>query len=305
VDWQNMPPLSALRAFAALAQAGSFSRAGAMLNVSHAAVSQQVRGLEERLGATLARREGRGIALTPQGEQLAATLTPAFGSISRAVDELSGADATRPLQVSMTPSFAVGWLMPRISEFSHQHSEIELMLNPTAELVDLAPGGVDLAIRYGGGVWCGLRSELLLPSDLVFVAARSLIGERKVTNPADILDYPWLQELGTNEMSLWLRERGVLAPNRSNVTHLPGHLVLEGLRQGQGVTATSRIFVEHDVDEGRLVILFEDDRPDTGYYLATRPGVMRPPLKAFVNWLRRHATPRDREIRTKRQPPRH
>jgi LysR family transcriptional regulator, glycine cleavage system transcriptional activator len=284
-----MPSLNALRAFAALAESGSFTAAGAALNVSHAAVSQQVRALEERLGASLVRREGRRVALTADGARLAAALDTAFLSIRRAVDELTGADATRPLQVTMTPSFAVSWLMPRISEFRHRHPEIELMLNPTSEIVELSPGGVDVAIRFGDGQWPGLRSELLLGTSFVVVGARSLIGDRAITEPEQILGLPWLQELGTNEISNWLRRRGVVSPKVENVTHLPGYMVLEGLRAGEGITATARAFVERDVAEGRLVVLFEDLRPGTGYFIVTRPGVMRPPLKAFVAWLRRHA----------------
>jgi LysR family transcriptional regulator, glycine cleavage system transcriptional activator len=114
LDWRSLPSLNALRAFCALAQTGSFTRAGEVLNVSHAAVSQQVRALEERLGTSLAQREGRGAALTPEGERLAATLDAAFLAIARAVDELTGADAARPLQITTTPSFAMGWLMPRL-----------------------------------------------------------------------------------------------------------------------------------------------------------------------------------------------
>jgi LysR family glycine cleavage system transcriptional activator len=292
MDWLTLPPLSALRAFAALAETGSFSGAGAALNVSHAAVSQQVRALEERLGVSLVRREGRRAALTPEGIRLADALGPAFQSIRHVVDELSGADATRPLQISTTPSFAISWLMPRLSEFRHEHPEVELMLNPTPQVVELAPGGVDVAIRHGRGGWPGLDAELLLPTSLVVVAARSLIGDRRITDPRDILDLPWLQELGTSEMSEWLRGRGVIAPRKESVAHLPGHLVLEALRSGDGVTMSARALIARDIDEGRLVVLFEDRIPRDGYYIVTRPGVLRPPLKAFVAWLRRHATPR-------------
>lgn len=292
VDWHTLPSLNALRAFAALAETGSFTAAGDALNVSHAAVSQQVRGLEDRLGTRLVRREGRGVRLTADGERLAASLETAFLGIRRAVDELTGADATRPLQVTMTPSFAVSWLMPRISEFRHRHPDVELMLNPTAEVVELAPGGVDVAIRFGSGGWPGLDAELLLDTSFVVVAARALLGDRDITRPEETLDFPWLQELGTDEISLWLRRQGVVTPKTENVTHLPGYMVLEGLRAGEGITATARAFVERDVAEGRLVVLFEDPRPGTGYFIVTRPGVMRPPLKAFVAWLRRHAATR-------------
>ena len=124
------------------------------------------------------------------------------------------------------------------------------------------------------------------------VAARALVGDRRITEPADILDLPWLQELGTDEISQWLRARGVDAPARASITHLPGHLVLQGLLNGAGVSPTARALVERDIDEGRLVVLFEEDRTDQGYFIVTRPGVMRPPLKAFVAWLKRHALAR-------------
>ena len=291
MDWRSLPSLSALRAFAALAETGSFTRAGAALNVSHAAISQQVRALEERLGVTLLSRDGRRGALTPEGERLAAALGTAFLGIARAVDELTGGDALRPLQVTTTPAFAMRWLMPRLSDFRHEHPEIELMLNPSAQTVELSPGGVDLAIRYGRGDWRGLDAELLVPTTYVLVAAPSLIGERRIADPGDVLDLPWMQELGTTEISAWLRDHGVIADRKPNVIHLPGHLVLEAVRNGDGVSLSTRVNVEHDLAAGRLVVLFEETEPGLGYYIVTRPGVQRPALRTFVAWLRRQAPP--------------
>lgn len=289
MDWRTLPSLSALRAFAALAQTGSFTKAGDALNVSHAAVSQQVRALEERLGVELLPRDGRRGALTPDGERLATALNAAFLAIRRAVDEASGADAWRPLHVTTTSAFAMNWLMPRLSEFRHEHPEIELMLNPTAQIVELTPGGVDVAIRFGPGTWRGLDAELLVATSMVLVGSPALIGDRTIREPRDILDLPWLQELGTTEMSSWLREHGVEAGRKANVVHMPGHLVLEAVRNGDGVSLSTRVNIVRDLAAGRIVVLFEDEAPGAGYYIVTRPGVQRPPLKAFVAWLRRHA----------------
>jgi LysR family glycine cleavage system transcriptional activator len=292
MDWRTLPSLSALRAFAALAETGSFSAAGQALSVSHAAVSQQVRALEERLGVALVTRQGRRASLTPEGKRLAGALEEAFLTVRRAVDELTGADLTRPLHVTTTQSFASSWLMPRLSEFRQEHPRVELMIQPTVEVMDLSPGGVDVAIRYGRGRWPGLESTLLLPTSFVMAASTKLVGDRCITEPADLLDLPWLQELGTDEVSVWLRSRGVDAPARASITHLPGHLVLQGLLNGDGVSPTARELVERDIEEGRLVVLFEEDGTEQGYYIVTRPGVMRPPLKAFVAWLKRHARSR-------------
>jgi LysR family glycine cleavage system transcriptional activator len=101
-----LPPLAQLRAFAALADAGSISRAGTALNVSHAAISQQVRALEAHLGLALVEKDGRGVRLTAEGAQLGQRLTDSFGAIAREIEALTGADAARPLQVSTTPMFA-------------------------------------------------------------------------------------------------------------------------------------------------------------------------------------------------------
>lgn len=295
IDWRSLPSLNALRAFSAVAESGGFTDAGAALNVSHAAVSQQVRALEERLGAHLVRREGRGVVLTREGKQLADALFPALQAIARAVNELTGADATRPLQITTTPSFAASWLMPRLSEFRHLHPGVPVILDPSPDVMEMAPGGIDVAIRFGRGDWPGVDAAMLVPSSLVVVAARSLIGSRRITEPREILEFPWLQELGTSEMSNWLRSRGVIAPDQGNVAHLPGHLVMQALRNGDGVTVGARAVVAPEIDEGRLVVLFEEKTPGQGYYVVTRTGVHRPPLKAFLAWLRRHAVREEEE----------
>ena len=291
MNWRSLPSLNALRAFAAAAESRSYSEAGRMLNVSHAAVGQQVRALEERLGTALVERAGRGIALTQAGADLARALAGAFGEIAQAVERITGADATRPLQVSVTPTFAVSWLMPRMADFRLRHPEIELMINPTPAVVALAPGGVDVAIRYGTGRWPALEVEPLLETGVAVVAAPALIGDRRITDPARLLDVPWLQEAGTNEVSAWLARHGVVASRRVSITHLPGDMALEAARRGEGLAASATAFIAEDVAAGRLVTLFEERDPGSGYYIVTRPGVMRPPLRAFVAWLRQQRAP--------------
>ncbi|MEQ9260346.1 MAG: LysR family transcriptional regulator [Roseovarius sp.] len=286
VDWLSLPPLSALRAFAALAETGSASGAGARLNVSHAAISQQVRALEGHMGVSLVDRSGRRMELTPEGRQLAEALEDGFGAIWHTVCALTGADAERPLQVSTTHLFAQTWLMPRLGDFQRKHPEIDIMLHPSAAISDPAPGGIDLGIRFGTGHWPGLQAELLVPTDIVITAAPSLVGDCVIAEPADLLQFPWLQELGTNESEDWLRKHGVSEGRARSLTHVPGNLMLEGARAGQGVISTAMSSVEADVRAGRLRVLFRD-KGDTGYHIVTRPGVLRPPAKAFVAWLRR------------------
>ncbi|MFZ5962259.1 LysR family transcriptional regulator [Thalassococcus sp. BH17M4-6] len=288
IDWHTLPPLSALRAFSAYAETGSVTRAGARLNVSHAAISQQMRSLETHLGLSLLDRSSRSLSLTGEGRQLADALTEGFGRIAQVIEALTGADAHRPLYVTTTPSFAANWLMPRLAGFQQLHPEIDIMISPSPQMSDPAPGGIDVALRYGAGDWPGLASELLVHSPIAVVAAPSLIGDLAPGSPEELARFPWVQELGTSESSLWLAGKGVRNVGRLGVIHVPGNLMLDGARSGQGIAISTRVSVEEDLRAGRLRLLFED-RPDDGYHIVTAPGVARPPLRDFVAWLRREA----------------
>lgn len=291
MTWDGLPSLSLLRAFEAAARHCSFTAAGRELNVTYVAVAQQVRRLEAHLGIQLMVRDGRSLRLTDEGAKLAASLGEGLDIMKTAVRDLVEAEDLRPLRVTLTPSFAVSWLMPRIGAFRAEHPDIELMLNPSAEVADLNRDGFDLAIRFGSGGWSGVDVELLLASGLVMVAAPSLLAGRSVETPDDLLKLPWLQELGTGELATWLAARGVDAGKKTNITHLPGYMLLSALRDGQGVGGVARVFVEDEIRDGRLVALFEDGDEETpvGYYLARRKGPMRLPLKRFVAWLKRMA----------------
>lgn len=281
-----MPSLSALRAFSAYADRGSVVQAGVDLNVSHAAISQQLRALEAHLGVALLDRSGRSLSLTEDGRRLAQALNLGFGAISTAVQDLAKSDADRPVHVTCTSSFAASWLMPRLSGFRAAHPEINLTLDPTPDLMPLTPGGIDVALRYGKGDWPGLDAEILLESPIVIVAAPGLLQGKTRISPAELAQYPWLEELGTTESTAWLKAHGVDGPDKVTRTQLPGNLMLDGLRAGQGVVVTVRQFVENDLKSGSLVELF-CEQARGGYHIVTRPGVLRPAVRDFVRWLRR------------------
>ncbi|WP_170547278.1 LysR family transcriptional regulator [Ruegeria arenilitoris] len=288
MDWLKMPPLASLKAFNAFAEAGNVVQAGTMLNVSHAAISQQLRALEKHLGAALLDRSGKSMTLTPEGEKLARALHLGFGAIGDAVADLMHLAEDRPVHISLTASFAASWLMPRLPAFQLEHPDIPLVLDPSPDLVSLRPGGVDVAIRYGDGNWPGLESELLLQSPIVIVAAPSLLQGRTSMTPDELSQLPWLEELGTTEATSWLAQHGVEHGPRAGRIMLPGNLVLEGLRAGQGVTVTARHFVEQDLKAGRLVELFCEPG-ERGYHIVTGDAPLRPAVKVFVAWLRRQS----------------
>ena len=288
MDWRDLPPFAALRAFAAYAETRSVEEAGASLNVSHAAISQQMRRLEDHLGVALLDRSGRQMALTAEGAELALALGEGFEAIGRGVAALTQRQDDRPLQITSTAMFAAVWLVPRLPRFRHAHPEISLMVDPSVTLRALEPGGVDAALRHGDGNWPGLEAELIVDSPISIVAAPELVGEAEISGPEDLRSMPWLQELGTNEASAWLQSYGGDGVLSGGVTSLPGNLVLEAARQGQGVAITTRVAVAEDVSAGRLRLLFEEDT-HKGYYLVTRPGVQRASLRAFVRWVRAEA----------------
>ncbi len=287
--WSDLPSLNSLRAFAAVAETGSYMQAGSLLNVTHAAVSQQVRALEERLSVSLVVREGRGIRLTAEGLALARDLDSGFAAIGRGLDKLKKSSATHPVQLSTSPAFAMEWLMPRIQDFQSKYPDIPLMLNPTSKVVELKPGGIELAIRYRDKRKLDTHVTPVLVSDMVIIAAPSLIGTRDINNPAMLTDMPWLQELGTNEVADWFRYRGVKLERPLMITQMPGSLIMQAVRRGDGVTYTARAFFEAEIQSGQMKMLFSEPAFGT-YYIATSPGPLRPSVKVFVNWLKQQAT---------------
>jgi LysR family glycine cleavage system transcriptional activator len=287
MDWRDLPPLTALRSFAAFAETGSVVSAGDALGVSHAAISQQLRSLEMHLDLALLNRDGRAMTLTAEGEQLANTLHSSFGSMLDTIGLITGVRDDRPLHISTTPTFAASWLMPRLPKFRELHPQTDLMLDPTPEIVKLSPAGIDLALRYGTGDWPGLDAEMLIRSPMVVVAAPSLVGQDTVPRVEDLTNLPWLEEFCTSEATKWLAQNAPKLKFGRGLTKVPGNLLLDGARDGQGVAVTVRAFVERDIAAGRLRVLEVEDKPGMGYHIVTRPGVMRPVLKDFVRWLRR------------------
>ncbi|SOH94524.1 LysR family transcriptional regulator, glycine cleavage system transcriptional activator [Monaibacterium marinum] len=289
MDDAPLPTLAALRAFEATARHLGFSAAGRELNVTHAAVAQQVRGLERELDVVLVQRSGRGLALTADGSDLAHDLSEGFASFRRGISRIREQKSALPVRIAITSSFAVSWFMPRLASFREAHPDIELALHPSADLVDMAAGDHDLAIRFGSGDWAGVISEPFLPTSFVICAAPALVADWSPDCPEDLLALPWFDEPGRNEQAIWLKAMGLAQQRASNVTQVPGYMMLAALREGQGIAATTRAFVQQDVDAGRLTILWEDETPGRGYHLLYRRGPLRSQVAAVRKWLKRQA----------------
>ena len=160
------------------------------------------------------------------------------------------------------------------------------MLNPTVDVLELTPGGIDIAIRYRDAFAPNVDDTPLLVTDMVVVGARELIKEKTFNDLSALCELPWLQEIGSNDTSEWMERQEITIDKPMNITYMPGSLIMDSVRRGHGLTFTARSFVDKDIQAGLLVELFSET-DFGGYYIVTRPGVLRPPVLSFVNWLKR------------------
>jgi len=282
IDWKSLPSLSALRAFDAAAGCLSFSGAARMLNVTPAAVSQQVRSLEADLGVALVRREGRGIALTEHGAHLAHSLAQGFGAISRGVDSLRHAERNRGIRVTTTPSIVDEFLLSQIAGFWQQHPGVEVSLSPSEKSVDIVKEGFDLAIRGGDGHYPGYHTHHLLDTKWVAVAAPQLIQ----SIPVDLNGLRWIANTYLDWETMLLRSAG-LDPDRLEIVNLgdPRHTI-GAVREGFGTTMANMFIVRKDLASGRLRAIELFSMPPTAYWAVTPPGPLRPAVDSFIEWLK-------------------
>jgi LysR family glycine cleavage system transcriptional activator len=284
--WRAVPSLSALRAFEAVAQAGSFSGAARDLNVTHAAIAQHVRALEAELKTPLLIRQGRGMTLTDAGANLASALTDGFGQILAGLQDIAKEAEARPIAVSVTPNFAENWLMPRFSDFWAKHPEIALSILPSMQLVDLRSDNIDLAVRYGLGDWPGLDVTHLISADFTVVATPSLIAGRDVRSFADLAGLPWIFETAHQEARRWVMESGLdFDQTPINEVATLG-MVMAAVRSGQRLTVAASTMVADDIASGKLVSLLHHHPEGLGYYIVHPKGVLSPRAKTLKAWLR-------------------
>lgn len=285
IDWRSLPPLSSLRAFAAVAELGGFSQAARVLNVTHAAVAQQVRALEQVLDTPLVARDGRGMALTAEGQQLAQALTDGFGAIAAGVAALKAGGSDRPVRITLTASFATQWLMPRLKDFWDQHPDIALSLHPDARVLDLRRDGMDLGIRYGNGDWPGVAARFLAPARMAVAASPDLMEGRTGLSMAEMQEMEWILARDWPEQENYLKSLGLKPEALSRTEFVNEELSLAAARQGLGLVVESLALMEDDLEEGRLVLLHDSKDRLPAYFIVTQPGPQRAATRAFLKWL--------------------
>ena len=291
----RLPPLNALRAFVAAARHSSFVKAARELNVTPAAVSQQIRLLEELLGVALFVRLPRGLTLTEAARAALPEFERGFTHLARAANDLRGGSVAGPLVISVIPSFAGRWLVPKLTHFVATYPDIEITLRAELRNVDFAREQVDLGIRYGKGGYPGLETRLLLTEEVFPVCAPSLLnGPAALRKLEDLRQHVLLhdRQLTGEEPSLtwraWLVGTGLqdFDPDRG-----PGFtdavMMLDAAIRGLGVALGRSALVMDDLASGRLVRPLPLGRPaDYAYFVVAPEGHSRNPrVRLAMEWL--------------------
>ena len=281
----HIPPMQALRAFEAAARRQSLSRAAEALSLTHGAISHQIKALEAALNVRLIERAGRGIRLTEEGERLAARLRGALAEIEDALREASQRSNPRQLRVSVTPSFAARWLLPRLGRFIAQHKDIDVDVRSNMALIDFRRDDADVAIRHGLGNWPDVKAELLM-SDTFFPVCSPRLAAQP-TRPQDLARFTLLRS-DDESWKPWFDAVGLdwPEPSRGPIFN-DSSLMLQAAAEGQGIALARSTLVGNDLRNGLLVRLFDIDVPGPRkFYLVYPPRLAASPkLALFRAWL--------------------
>jgi LysR family transcriptional regulator, glycine cleavage system transcriptional activator len=288
-----LPPLNALRAFEATARHLSFSRAAEELHVTPAALSHQIRGLEDLLGLKLFHRRARSIELTEPARLIYPGIRTGFEAIREAVDRLGRGQQDRILVVSSTPGFTAKWLVPRLYRFLARHSDVEARITAGAAYANFTSDGVDVGIRLSPGVHPDLYVEKLSDEWLLPLCSPRLIdGERPLRSPQDLVHFPLIQvDLPglVPTWADWLRMAGIdgIDSTRGLRLNVADH-ALDAASEGMGVVLAYKMVAARDIVLGRLVAPFGPEIPVPGrayYFVCARGQEKRAPVKAFRDWV--------------------
>lgn len=304
---RRLPPLNALRAFEAAARHLNFSRAADELSVTPGAVSQQIQNLEDYIGAALFKRTPKGLLLTDAAQIALPALREAFDRLAEAASMLTAAVDGRRLTVSVAPSFAAKWLVPRLGKFEEAHPLVDVWVSAGMELVDFASGEVDVAIRYGPGRYPGLESQRLMQETVIAVVSPDLLINHPLNEPSDLAHQVLLHDGSPDadpscpDWPMWLAARGIKGVDGQRGPRFnQSSLVIEAAVGGRGVALAKRTLAQADLDAGRLVAPFQiATAVDFAYFVVYPKAKGRlPQVKAFVSWLAAEAAAHEEMLRT-------
>ena len=285
VNWNKIPPLTTLRAFEATARLQGYSAAARSLNVTPAAIAQQVRKLEIELGTSLVRRDGRGLVLTEAGRQLALPLREAFAQIAQSIDDMKLRESSRGVRVSTTDFFVNAVVLPGLGDFWKQHPTLQVSFSPEGNTQPVDLENFDVVVRGGppGQTWDGFESIALLETPIIICGAPSLVGAGDV----NLSTLPWIKDhsMGGAVFENVVRQAG-FDPDKIEIVD-PGSAKLEpdAALMGYGLHVSPELTVRPYLSQGSL--LWVDVPLDMAavYYAVYRKGLLAEPVKLFLDWL--------------------
>ncbi len=291
-----MPPLNALRAFDAAARHQSFSRAAGELNVTPAALSHQIKGLEEFLQTRLFHRRTRRVELTDAGRLLQPEVSEGFENLQRAVRRLTQRRDDNVIVVTAGPAFSAKWLAPRLYRFVAAHPQIDLRVAANLALTDFHGDGIDAAIRFGSGDYPGLFSEILFEDVMLPLCSPSLLeGRSPIRTPVDLLHATLIHDESLVHIApeapnwqSWLRQAGIDGVDvaRGLRFNLADHAI-DAAIEGAGVVLARKVLAQRDLDTGRLVAPFgmEVSVKRAFYFVCPQGHENRDTIRLFRQWL--------------------
>lgn len=288
--YRRLPPLNSLRAFEAAARHRSFARAAEELHVTPAAISQQIRILEDHLGVVLFKR-GKNLSLSESAQVVLPMLSEAFDQLERAMQLVRTGHSAGPLILSAPPAFSARWLIPRMDDFHARHPEVDVHMLATRRLVDFTLENVDMAIRFGSGRHPGLRVEQLMPETIVAVASPAVaaaIHTQADLAGAKLIEDDWHTQRGMfPEWGSLLATLGVAQASLRIRRYSDTELALQAASSGLGVTLAWHSLVAADIRNGRLSRVLDHAIPtDLGYHVVIpKNRVALAKVALFQAWL--------------------
>ncbi len=286
---RRLPPLNSLKCFEAAGRLLSFTRAAKELNVTQAAVSHQIKVIEEYLGVSLFIRYPRKLVLSEQGKALLPDIIEAFDRVSIAIGAVSKEPSSNMISVRLAPSFAARWLSPRLKYFWLQYPEIDLCLYHAHPPVDFEREEIDIAVTYGKGDWAGVVADPLLSLDFFPVCSPAFMqNDKPLTDIENLRYYSLLHDASYECWNEWLKLARLTNINANKGTIIDDtNVLIQAAIDGQGIALGSTTFVEEYLENGKLVKPFEVVlRNEFAYYIVCpQKHLQNPAVKAFKEWL--------------------
>lgn len=284
----RLPPLNPLRAFEATARRGSVSAAARELNVTHGAISHQIRALELSFNAALFERGGKRLKLTPQGALLLPAVTEAFEGIAAATAAMTRPTTSGQLRIACVPALLSFWMIPRLHQFTEQFPDVRLTLIASNDTANLFSGDVDICLLYGDGNWPDCWARLWSRLELFPVVSPTLLNMRPLRSVRDLRDHVILHGDDGREWNTWLAAADGIDIQRGRQHFMSdARLSTEAALHNQGVALGDTITAGSLIAKGELIAPFDLTVPaNDAFYVACRNEVRAAPIvKVFIDWL--------------------